>query len=60
MAANGEMPQHKKMAMGEKPSNTGAPTREKYREGGSVHGKHGHGKGTPGHGSHGHKKMPGK
>lgn len=54
-----DIPQHKKLAMGEKPSNSGAPTRDKYATGGAVK-PHGHGKGVPGHGSHGHKPMKGK
>lgn len=59
--SDGDMPQHKGMAMGKKtPSNSGPPTKDKYREGGSVHGSHGHGRGVPGHDAHGHKKMPGK
>jgi hypothetical protein len=54
-----DIPQHKSLAMGKSPATSGPPTREKYREGGSVHGSHGHGKGVPKMPSHG-KKMPGK
>lgn len=57
-----DIPQHKKMAMGEKPSNSGAPTREKYAKGGAVsgHGSHGHGKGVPGKKVGGFSPMKGK
>lgn len=54
-----DIPQHKSMAQGKNPSASGPPTREKYKEGGSVHGSHGHGRGVPKMPSHG-KKMPGK
>lgn len=54
-----DIPQHKNLAQGKNPPVSGPPTREKYREGGSVHGSHGHGKGVPKMPSHG-KKMPGK